>query len=122
MEAEYKIKLKKNQMKLKDIIELANLLKDSDFKIETKDLILGDIIKEHKFEDYNFVNAFSRTEMRNARSIVEEMLYKEEADLKSYFSGDIPKGSKLSKKEKNITEKNIKTYRNILDIFLSYIF
>uniref|UniRef100_A0A6C0AER0 Uncharacterized protein n=1 Tax=viral metagenome TaxID=1070528 RepID=A0A6C0AER0_9ZZZZ len=118
MTERYKIKLVQNSdgMKLKKIMKLADLLYDSDFKIETEDYSLANLLQSELIKDYRTISVFSEAEIEGAKTTFEDMLSDEESNLESLEDtyDDTPKGLKLKQKEEDRILQNINKYVRIL--------
>lgn len=114
MSERYKIKLeqKSDGMSIKEIMKLADLLYDSDFKIETKHYSLANLLQSELIKDHSIISVFSEAEIDNARTTFEDMLSDEESSLESLEDtyDDTAKGLKLKKKEEDRIQENINKY------------
>lgn len=104
-------------------MKLADFLYDSDFKIETENYLLADLLQSELIKDYRTISVFSKAEIENAKTTFEDMLSDEESNLESLEDtyDDTPKGLKLKKKEEDRILQNLEKFGRILG-FLNDIF
>lgn len=106
MDKQFKIEQHKNGMSVESILELAHALENTGFKIDSKKSILGEILQDNVFNNYEFISSFSDFQIESATDLFVDLLYEEETKLEELEEN-------YDKKEKKRIKEAIKKYKKI---------